>query len=179
MIKYKYNKKHLILYGTLALLFLAAVVLTLEKTRTTDFITDPFYQPAQPDINTSESDPTLKQKSPATTDPKLDTVDTSKNTSQVPTSSSSVITIDSVEQTNGLITYSATITNPATEGTCSAIFTKPNSKPVSRVFNTKSAMCGPVSIPELEFESLGSWLMTIRYYANDSQSVDTKSVEVR
>lgn len=174
--KNKYSQKRFLAYSLITLILLAATLFVLEKTRLTNFIKDPFYKP-QPEANSSVSDSTLKSKANlASTN--TDAGDTSKNTGNIPVSPTTTINIDSVVQSDGMVTYNATIISPGGSGTCSAMFTKDGSKPVTRVSNTSSDKCGPVSIPELEFESVGVWTLTLRYYTNETQAIATKTVEV-
>ncbi len=157
-------------------MLVVAAIFVLEKSRLTNFIKDPFYKP-QSEANSSVSDSTLKSKADiASTN--TDSGNTSKNTGDVPVSATTTININSVIQSDGMITYDAAVVNPGDNGTCSAVFTKDGSKPVTRVSNTHSDECGPVSIPELEFESVGMWTLTLRYYTNEAQAIATKTVEV-
>lgn len=173
--KNKYRQKHFLTYGIIVLIILVGVVVVLEKLRLTNFIQDPFYTP-QSDANSAAADSTLLSKSDMVGE---EVSDTSKNTAEIPVSSTVKLSIDSISQDSQTVTYRATISNPADSGTCSAVFTKDNSKPVTRVSAANSGSCGPVSIPSLEFESIGVWTLTLRYYADDSQAIATQTVEIR
>jgi cytoskeletal protein RodZ len=174
--KNKYGQKRFLAYSLVALILVVAAVFVLEKIRLTNFIKDPFYKP-QSETNSSVSDSTLKSKADlASTN--TDLGNTSKNTSDIPVSATTTISIDSIVQSGGMITYDATVVNPGDGGACSAVFTRDGSKPVTRVSNAHSDGCGPVSIPELEFESVGVWTLTLRYYINEVQAITTKAVEV-
>ncbi len=174
----KQTKKNII-YALIATLVFLLVLFFLEKSRVTDILKDPFYtDPSALDKNNAQNDPTLKRKNDVATD-KDQPFDANKDSSEIPKSTNISLTIDLLEQANGRITYSATVSNPADKGTCSVVFTREGSKPVTRVDETQTEKCGPISIPELEFESVGPWLMTLRYYSNNTQAVATKMIEVR
>lgn len=106
-------------------------------------------------------------------------VDSSKNTSEIPVSDSTSVEITSLQQGNGQITYSAKFTGQSSDGTCSATFTNELARPVIRTTPAKDSICGPVSIPETEFTTLGNWVLTVRYYKDNTQAVATKSIEVK
>jgi cytoskeletal protein RodZ len=108
-------------------------------------------------------------------------VDVSKTTSEIPVSKSVSIQITQLaeDSQNQNITYSAEITNPGTSGTCSAVFTNTGSKPVTQTTTASGSSCGPVSIPSESFDSLGNWLLTLRYYTSDTQAVATKTIEIK
>lgn len=168
-----------IIYTVIAVLVLLAVLFFLEKSRVTDMIKDPFYvDQSNLDKNDAQNDPTLKRKDDVVIDDSQ-SFDVNKDSSEIPESANVSLSIDSLKQADGRITYSATISNPAAKGTCSVVFTKDGSKPVTRVDETQTNKCGPISIPELEFESVGTWIMTLRYYSNNTQAVTTKTIEVR
>ncbi len=124
-------------------------------------------------IKTSESD-SYTEKKPTTNI----NVDTSKNTTEVPVSTEVKLIIDQLSEDNGSVLYRATVTNPGESGTCSAEFTNPNSKPVTKVTDATGGICGPVSLSVNEFDSLGSWTLTLRYYTGDTQAVATKTLQI-
>lgn len=168
-----------IIYAVIAAIIFLVVLSILEKSRVTDIIKDPFYtDPSSLDKNNAQNDPTLKRKNDVVAND-VQSFDVNKDSSEIPESTNVSLTIDLIEQANGRITYSATVSNPAGKGTCSVVFTKDGSKPVTRVDETQTNKCGPISIPELEFESVGTWIMTLRYYSNNTQAVTTKTIEVR
>lgn len=172
--KHKYRQKYFLTYGIVVLIVLVGAIVLLEKLRFTNFIRDPFYVP-QPDANSAAADSTLSSKSDLVGQ---DTGNVSKNTAEIPVSSTIKVSIDSVTQDSQTVTYRASISNGADNGTCSAVFTKDNSKPVTRVTTANSGSCGPVSIPNLEFESVGIWTLSLRYFVDGSQAVATQTVEV-
>lgn len=106
-----------------------------------------------------------------------DNVDTTKTTDQIPKSTVTSVTIDSLAQQNGVVSYSASV-GGASSGTCSAVFSNDIGKPVSRTVDTTNGTCSAV-IPENEFDALGKWTLTLRFYANNTQTVSTKDIVIK
>ncbi|RWZ78345.1 MAG: hypothetical protein EOT05_01095 [Candidatus Microsaccharimonas sossegonensis] len=108
---------------------------------------------------------------------------TTKTTDQVPVNATVTATIDELFQSNGKITFKATVQSSVVGGKCSVTFTNPNDKPVVRTFNATAGktvtVCGPVEIPEQEFTYLGQWDATFRYYINDGQITATKVITIQ
>lgn len=106
-------------------------------------------------------------------------VDNTKTTNDIPVAKETNVTIEKLSQENGSITYSATIGNPGESGTCSATFSNNTDRPVTRTTTAEGPSCGPVSIPEAEFSTLGTWTLTLRYYTNNTQAVATQTIEIK
>lgn len=106
-------------------------------------------------------------------------VDTTKNTSEIPISTTTSVQITQLVQDDQKVTYSAKITDPSSSGTCSAVFTNPAAQPVTSVTTTSSDTCGPVSIPNAQFVTLGIWKLTLRYYADNLQAVATQEINIK
>jgi len=106
-----------------------------------------------------------------------------KTTDQIPLNNSVVVTIDELAQSNGLITFKATVASSIQGGKCSLSLTNPNDKPVTRTVNATSSnstqICGPIEISEQEFSYLGEWTATLRYYINDTQALATKAITIK
>jgi len=173
----KYTQRKVV-FGIIisVLILIGGIVFYLEKTRTTDFIKDPFYKESNLDIEqATENDSTTKNK--ANLNP-MSGVDTNKTADQIPESTTARIEITSLSQSNSTITAVISITNPAHEGLCTYIFTKEGGKPVTRSINTTTANCS-VSIPELEFGMLGNWKLEAKYFADNTQATTNSEVSIQ
>jgi len=106
-------------------------------------------------------------------------VDPTKSSSEIPVSKDTTIKLTSLTQDGQQIVYSASITNPASTGVCSATFTKDGSQPVTKTDTISGNECGPFYITATSFDSIGTWTLTLRYYANDVQAVATSTIEVK
>lgn len=106
-----------------------------------------------------------------------DDVDVTKNTSQVPIATDTSIAITSLTQQNGQVSYVATISGEGS-GTCAALFTHTASKPVENTTSASGVSCSG-SIPDVEFDILGTWTLTLRYYTDNHQTVATKDIVIR
>jgi hypothetical protein len=106
-------------------------------------------------------------------------VDNTKTTDNIPVSKETTVTIKNLVQQDGSITYSATVENYGESGTCSATFTNDNDRPVVRTTAAEQSNCGPITIPEAEFSTLGKWTLTLRYYTNNTQAIATQTIEIK
>lgn len=103
--------------------------------------------------------------------------DTSKTSDEFPVSTTISAEISHLTQTHGVVSYSATISGAET-GTCSALFTNPIGKPVTRASETTTGVCNG-DIPDLEFDALGEWTLQLTFYANNTQAVATKTITIK
>lgn len=108
-----------------------------------------------------------------------DNVDTTKNTAEVPVSNETTLVITNLYQEGNNVIYQAKVTNPGASGTCSAVFTNSVSKPVTYTSNISGGDCGPFTLSINNFDSVGSWLLTLRYYSGNEQVVATKNIELK
>ncbi len=128
--------------------------------------------------NTSASDnQTLRQKKDIPASPQSPNVDTTKTTADIPVANNLSVAIDTVKADNNEVSYTATAKGTMT-GTCSAVFTSKLGKPVTITSDTTTGKCQG-SVSAMEFDALGTWTLTLRYYANNTQAVATSTVEVR
>ena len=137
----------------------------------------PFLPNTAKNVDLNSSDSTKGQTKDLTTKP-VSGVDNTKNSSDIPVSNISSITIDSLNQNGDTIIYSAHITNPAETGVCSATFTKNNSRTLVYDTTIHGSDCG-LSISANDFDAIGVWTMNLRYYADNVQSIATSSIEVK
>lgn len=105
-------------------------------------------------------------------------VDPNKSTAEVPVKPEASLAITSLKQSNGEVSYAATFDGIDGDGTCSAQFTAPGAKPVTRTAKASGQECS-ASIPEMEFTQLGEWTLTVRYYNSNSQVTATKAINVQ
>lgn len=174
----KKNNRKFLLAGTgILTLFLALGSALLYHYQLGPFQKDgPSIQEVLEKQNKSDStNPQTKAQLPnASTD-----VDITKSTSEVPVSETLHVKITDLTQGGRGITYRATISDSAKDGTCSATFTNSLDRPVIRTTASRNNVCGPVTIPETEFSALGIWTLTLRFYTDNVQAVDTKTVEIQ
>lgn len=104
-------------------------------------------------------------------------VDPNLNTDEVPASQTTSIKLDSLNSVDGLVNYSATITGEK-EGLCSATFTSELGKPVVKSANSTGSGTCTGSYNVAEFDALGKWNLTLRYYTNNTQTEATGEVNV-
>lgn len=137
-----------------------------------------FHQvPAQSPSASSASDSSAIDKQGVATSTSSKDVDVTKDTNQIPTSTDTTITIDSLRQENGQVIYSASISGSG-GGTCAALFSSRSGKPVNDTAAATGTTCqGRIS--DVEFDMVGSWTLTLRYYVGDHQSVATKDIVIR
>lgn len=104
-----------------------------------------------------------------------------KTTDEIPVAEAGSIDITTLEQRDGSVIFSASLANVSTPGTCSALFENADgaARPVTRTAASSSNSCAETIIPQDEFVALGTWKLTLRYYANNTQLVATKTIEVK
>ena len=115
------------------------------------------------------ADPTLSPgKEAVSNDEYSDTT-----TDEVPVNPTLVAVIDQLEQQDNKVTVKASVNTTDASGLCSITFTNPNDKPVTQTVNPilkgDRIICGPIEISEQSFSYLGDWLMTFRYYTDNTQ----------
>lgn len=107
---------------------------------------------------------------------KSDNVDTQKTTDEIPVAQNLSVSIDSLKQTDSSVDYKATASQ-SVKGTCSATFTSDIGKPVVKNSETNDGVCSG-SVPILEFDALGTWKLTLRFYTDNTQAIATKDITV-
>lgn len=95
---------------------------------------------------------------------------------QVKDSNELVVNIDSVTQTNGIVSATATVNN---SGSCVFLF-QPNDggKPVTKETGVIDGVCS-VSISENSFAYIGKWNLKVTLYYGDKKAEITKDVEIK
>ena len=159
-----------------ALLLIGGGLYALEKTRVTNIVQDPFYvSDEQKTEDATKNDPTNNGKGDAMN---TEGVDSNKSTDDIPQSTTASISINSTTQSSGTISTDISIENNSQNGVCSFTFTKENARPVVRSVDTSSNSC-KVSIPEQEFEMIGTWNLSVHYFSNNTQATAEGTVSVR
>ena len=164
------------------LLILAAAVLLIGGVVAAYYLNQPkpAEQPTANDTSTvspQPSDSETRESSQDKQQPDSPYVDPSKNTDEVPKEVSSSLKITKLLQTSGTVDYQAEATG-ARAGKCSALFTSEIGKPVTRTSDTSTGVC-KASIPSTEFDSLGEWTLTVRFYFNNKQIDASKKIVLR
>lgn len=180
------NKSHptkkLLLLSSAALLVVAGILYYTETRHITSFfIKNPSASQLTPQQKeeATKNDPTTSSPSSAKSDAQpAPGVNQNQTTSQVPVSTTSSVTITTLNQVNGAVNIKAAITNPATSGACTVTFTKSDAKPVTRTINTTDSTC-TAAIPELEFSMIGDWQAEVRYFANNEQTTTTGTITIK
>lgn len=177
------NRRRILITG-LAFSALCVAILYFTETRhITNLIKNPFYKPTASDMTNQQKEEATKNDPTTTPSPKADSqpapgVNQSQTTDQVPVSSTSNLTITSLNQTNGSVNITTTITNPANSGVCTITFTKSGARPVTRTINTTNSTCSS-SIPELEFSMIGDWQVHVDYFANNTKATAEGAITVK
>lgn len=112
-----------------------------------------------------------------------ETINPDMTTDQVPVSDKLSASITQLEQAGDEVKISAKIDNSPSVGRCVIIFSNPNDRPLTKEVDATlqdgSALCGPLSIPALEFSYIGEWTATVRYYLGEEQAVAEKKVVIK
>ncbi len=106
-----------------------------------------------------------------------------KTSDQIPVDDSLTAHIDSINEANGVVTFTGSVTGATQAGSCSVTFSTPNDPPLSQTvsasLNGTTATCDPISIPAQSFSYLGDWTVTFRYFVNNTQAVATGTITIQ
>lgn len=119
-------------------------------------------------------DPDSKARSSSASN---ENVDVSKTTDQIPVTEAFSVTIMSLGQNSGQVSYTADVKGAET-GTCSAVFTNDIGKPVILTTDVSGGKCS-ASTTAAAFDAIGIWKLTLRVYSNDTQALDTRDLQVQ
>lgn len=153
------------------------VVVTLLAAAVATFL---WLNQSSSDTNNSQNNSQTQQdatKDNVPTSSTSDDVDVTENTSEIPLSNDTSISIENLSQVDGSLTYSIKVQGDG-DGTCAALFSRADSKPVSQTVKASGNACTG-TISEYEFDSLGEWNLTVRYYVNGRQSTATQNITIR
>lgn len=100
--------------------------------------------------------------------------------SNKPPSSATVVIIDA-GQYDGQVEVRSFVSNVIQSGTCTVTFTKGNAVVTRQVEATKDAtttLCSNVSIPRSEFDSSGTWKLTVNYASSAISGQARQDVQI-
>jgi hypothetical protein len=124
-----------------------------------------------------------RNNNPAKKDEAAPDANAGKTTDQVPIAKDFVATITRLDQTDGQVNFSAKIDNSPSAGTCVVTFSNPNDRPlikqVAATVDGGTTLCGPLSVPSLEFSYPGEWNVSLRYYVGSEQVITEGKVTIR
>jgi hypothetical protein len=165
------HKKAIILSVIGALLIVAAATAYYLKIQSDNAI-----EKSHEKANSSDSqNPQSKSNLPSTDSTN---VDPSKSTDEVPVKQDASLIITKLEQSGGSVSYAATFDGIDGNGTCSAQFTASGAKPVTSTTKASGQECS-ASISEVNFNLIGTWTLTLRYYTANTQVTATKAINVQ
>lgn len=131
------------------------------------------YQPKYPVENTPASD--IPFAVPNNTD-KTDQIIASPQTSEeVPQATSGTLEIIELNQASGFVNARAKATNYS-ESKCVYQFGSTNARPIIREI---SGECSGISIPQVEFEKIGTYSLTVTAYNDTSKITATRDIAIR
>ena len=94
---------------------------------------------------------------------------------QVPVSQAGSIVITDLDQADGYVNALATVTN-FTPTKCVYSFTSPDARPVVREL---TGNCTGISIPQVEFEFIGTYTLTVTAYSGTDKVTATKDISIQ
>ncbi|MBP9738690.1 hypothetical protein KBD20_03305 [Candidatus Saccharibacteria bacterium] len=96
----------------------------------------------------------------------------------VPTATENNVTINSVNQSGGMVAATASVSGASAGGTCVFSFTNPDDKPViPPSVSIKDGSCS-TSTPEVGFSKLGVWNLNVTAYIDGKKSEANQSVTI-
>lgn len=101
----------------------------------------------------------------------------SQTTDQVPTTSNYSVTIAAFSQEDRMVRASAKITGSG-NGMCVFSYTNPEDKPVVQQVTSANGACSS-SVSEVKFNRLGSWNLSVMFYANNTKAEANQSVTIK
>ena len=187
MIPFKkpYSKtKKIVIGASIALLLILSSILYVYSFNGTLFGWSSGLGSPTPDIKKTSIPPKIVTPSttPATGDSKGSDQTSStapKDTSQIPASTTSTVTITQLSEDANNVTATASITNAGQGSTCSFVFTNPYNKPITLQSSVANGLCGPVSVPTNTFPSLGDWKLTVSYFYKNTQATAEKVITIK
>lgn len=174
------SKKKIILIVSGIVLVMAGVLAYTETQHITNIVKNPFYKPAKTKSTATKNEEATK-KDPTTAAPKSEPaegVSKSQTTDDVPVAKTTSIAITKLEQSNGNVNLTTSITNPASSGACTFTFTSQGTKPVVSQATTTGDTCS-TSIPDYQFSMIGDWQVKVNYFANDTITTTTGSITIQ
>jgi cytoskeletal protein RodZ len=174
------SKKKIALIVAGIVLVAAGILAYTETQHITNIIKNPFYKPAKTKSVTEQKEAETKSD-PTTSPPKsqpTEGVNKSQTTDDVPVTKTTSLSITQLNQSNGNVNLTTSITNPASSGTCTFTFTSQGTKPVVSQASTTGDTCS-TSIPDYQFSMIGDWQVKVNYFANDTITTTTGSITIQ
>lgn len=168
------NPRIFILIGLVILLVGLTLAFLLTRTHDTKKDSHPKYSTTTTQSQSSSTkDETKTSKAP---DKNTATPPTNVTSEQVSLASKGIITITDLDQSSGYINAKASVSDfNVTQ--CVYSFTAPDAKPVVR---QQDGSCEGVSIPEAEFEIIGTYKLTVTAYNGIIEKISTtKDIDVQ
>lgn len=104
-------------------------------------------------------------------------VDAGSSPEDIPTAPGASVLLEELSQFGSHITYRAGVTG-FTEGLCSATFTSRLGRTVAKTTPITNGSCSQ-SIPEMEFDALGEWQLSLRVYHNNTQATAERNIVIK
>ena len=98
-----------------------------------------------------------------------------ETSNQVPTAKTGTIDITNLNQKDGFVNALAVVSNFETSK-CVYSFTTPDARPVVREV---AGSCTGVSIPQVEFEMIGTYTLTATAYSGSEKITTTKGIDIK
>ena len=169
--KHGRNKKILLVF--LILVLAATAVADWMFTQREEVLkTDNSAQTVTKQINADKNSQGNEQK-PAN----LPDNSTSITPDDVPNSPTLTVGTPSFTQANGIIGTSSKVGGTDSEGTCVITFKNPDDRPVIRELTSTKQVCS-TSIPEVEFQKLGTWSLNVTFYSGNTKAEVNKDVTI-
>lgn len=179
--KSRINNK--IMFAVAVVIILLTTLLLLERTGVTNFYTSTPDKPPTSDPETSKInfDPPTEIERNASNTQKEEVVG-QQNPEQKPQDGNTVnvVIVDST-QYDSEIEVRAFASNIVQDGTCKITFTKDTasfSKEVPAKADASTTPCLTLNVPRTEFNSIGTWQVTVEYTSTNATGLATSTVEV-
>lgn len=123
-----------------------------------------------------------KPQSPSAANQNLPVDSSTKTNEDIPTSSDLKVTIVKAQQETSKVEVEATITGSGKLGTCVFLFTNPEDRPVTRQISSTgsvSAQNCKATIPNIEFNRLGTWKLKVTYYMDENKGEAQSEIAIK
>ena len=138
-----------------------------DRDPTADY-TPQYPQSVSNDDGSAENNPDGSTK-------KTPIVQTDQTSEDIPVSPSGAVEIANLNQKDGYVNALAKITNFSTTK-CVYLFESEGARPIAR---EQLGGCSGISIPEVEFEKIGTYTLTVTAYNNSSKITAKRDIVVR
>jgi len=181
--KNKSKIKNKIMFAIAVVIILLTTLLVLERTGVTNFYTSTpnGSSSSDPEVNKINLDPPTEIEQNAGNAQKEEIV--GQQDLQKPTQDSTIVSVVVVDssQYDSEIEVRAFASNIVQDGTCKITFTKDTasfSKEVPAKADASTTPCLTLNVPRAEFNSSGTWQVTVEYIGNNATGSANSTVEV-